>query len=1121
MALARRAEAVLWLSTMLVFGPARSLIAQPVHGSIAGSISDASGAVVAGVTVTAASLERGTMQSSVSNDAGLYETARLLPGRYEVRTDKTGFKATIVGPVIVSTDAQTHLDLRLELGPRHEEVRVSSVEGQPLTLDRAEASVAFTARDIAELPLIDRNFTRLLLLTPGAQQLPWQHAPSENPQGSVQTMIQGQHFGGTGFVLDGTDNRDPILGIIVINPTLESVAEAKVITQGFDVELGQATAAVVSVTTRSGTNAVHGSAFEFYQSDRFQARNPFTQPAHVPLPDDDRHRFGGSVGGPIQRDRWFFFGDYEGLRSKIGGSRLLTVPTARARTGDLGEYGVTIFDPETGPPDQRKPFPAATIPTTRIAPGAAALLQLLPMPNRPGIEDNYLVSGSERFDSEAFNVRLDGQPDPRWKVFGRYSFADYRRDGPPSFGQAGGPEIVSLGGTAGGRNQGLALGLDALVDSKTTADLRFGFFRYNVDVLSFDDGTTPATDLGLPGLNLDRASSGLPALFVEGPYGFTFGSGHASGCNCPLRQDEKQFQLSANLTRAVANHTLRVGADWRRALNLRVPSDANRSGELTFSENRTRGGEGGGLGLAALLLGDATAFRRYVSTTLDARERQWRHSYYAQDTWRASRRLTLNLGLRLDVIEPQTVDAPEHGGWLDLSTGEIKVGGVGDIALNGNVRGGPHWAPRLGASYRLGDRTVVRVGYGRSYDIGVFGSTFGHTVTQNLPVLAVQELNPTDNFERVFQIGEGPPPAEFPSIPPNGRFPLPAGVSAQALPDQVRLPTVDAWNLTVQRQLTATTSFELAYLGSKGTHGFAGDGASADVNEPSIVGFSDAPTDARRPFFAGPIGGLGAPFGWTQRIDYLCDCGDRRFDAMVVKATRQFSRGISFLAHYTLQRVSQDGSAQFFLDRALERGRPDWARTHSLVLTSITEIPIGRDRRFLRRLPIALDRVLGGWQLSAAAVIQSGLPFEVTYRDAGADRDVGPNRPDLIGDARPDSGNGRDAPYFNAVAIGSPGSAFARPAVGTFGNLPRNALTGPGYWRVDATLFKRIRLGSRAAVELRLQVINLFNHVNLENPDAEIGVPGNENPGAGFITSTAYFGTDPQRNLQFGARLTF
>ena len=270
-------------------------------------------------------------------------------------------------------------------------------------------------------------------------------------------------------------------------------------------------------------------------------------------------------------------------------------------------------------------------------------------------------------------------------------------------------------------------------------------------------------------MNFDAFSSGLFTGEVDnggdypgpgGPGNFRFGSGlGVNRCNCPLAQNEKQWQIVTNFTRLQGSHTFKFGIDLRRAYNLRVPSDQHRSGVLRFNGNRTRGPEGGGLPLATFLLGDVTSFSRFVSTNTDARERQWRQFYYAQDTWRPTSKLTLNYGLRLDIINPQTVNEPGNGGWLNLDTGQIQVGGIGDIDLAGNVENSFNWAPRVGATYQLNERTVMRGGYGRSYDLGVFGSTFGHSVTQNLPVLSIQSINPPENFERVFTLAEGPDPA--------------------------------------------------------------------------------------------------------------------------------------------------------------------------------------------------------------------------------------------------------------------------------------------------------------------------------------------------------------------------
>jgi outer membrane receptor protein involved in Fe transport len=1111
--------------------PSSNAAAQAVSGSIGGIVKDTTGATVPGATVTVTSLERKTVDTVVSNESGLYVKDRLLPGTYEVKVELAGFKTAVAPTVRVSVDTQTPIDFVLTLGQVSERVEVTG--GSPLLkIDRADVSTNFDSKQITELPVLDRNFTKFILLTPGTQQLQWSHAASENPQGSTQTMVNGQHFSGTGYQLDGTENRDPILGIIVINPTLESIGETKITSQNYDAEFGQATAGVVSVQTKSGRNEWFGSAFEFHQNDRFQARNPFTQfqpDAQTGrfLPETDRDQFGGSLGGKIVANRVFFFGDYQGTRSTVGGSRLLTVPTVAARNGDLSAYGVNIYDPATGVPADRQQFAGNVIPTARLSPQAQALLRLIPTPNATGRDngtrDNYVASGSEAFDENSFNVRIDGRVSSHMNTFGRYSFGKFFRDGPTAFGEGGGQELVSLGGQSKAKNQSIAYGIDNALSPTLLADFRFGWFKYKVNVLPFDFGTTPATTAGIPGLNVDNTfSSGLPAGFIEGDRGFNFGSGlGVNRCNCPLDQDETQWQLVGNLTKVVGTHNFKAGLDIRRANNLRVPSDAHRSGELSFSQNRTIGPNGGGLGLATFLLGDVTKLRRYVSPNTDAREQQWRTAYYAQDTWRPNDKLTLNYGLRLDIINPQTVNGAGNGGFLDLGTGQIRVAGVGGIGLNGDIENRLNWAPRVGATYQLGSRTVIRGGYGRSYDLGVFGSLFGHSVTQNLPVLSVQEINPPENFDRVFTLAQGPPPPVFPTVPQNGQFPLPDGVFARALPEKQRPPTVDAFNLIVQRQLSATMSVEAGYVGNRGRNVFAGDGPAINVNQATLVGYPNVPQNNRKPFFAGGVTndlGLGGAFGWTQGIDFFCNCAHNAYDSLQAKFNKQFSAGMSVKMNYTLQRQVQESGDYFFYDVEMNKGPADWDRTHNFILSLVAEVPVGRGRAYLSSLSPVGEAILGGWQFNTNTIVQSGLPFSVNYRDAGADRDTGGNnRPNLTGD--PDGPQTRDQ-WFNATPIGTAGSAFSRPTRGTFGDLPRNSLRGPGYWRVDASLFKHFRFGGRS-LEFRAEAVNLLNHVNLANPDSEVGVPGNNNTNAGRINATAFGNLDLQRNFQFAVRFMF
>jgi outer membrane receptor protein involved in Fe transport len=1098
--------------------------AQAVYGSIAGTVTDAQGAVVPGANVTITSVERNTSDTVTTNDSGLYIKDRLLPGKYKVSIEKTGYKKGEIPEVIVNVDAQTNSDAALETGQVSETVTVSAAEGQLLKTDRADVATTFETRQVTDLPILDRNFTKLILLTPGASQQQWQHAASENPQGSTQTLVNGQTFSGTGYLLDGTENRDAILGIIVINPNFEAIGETKIASQNYDAEFGQAIAGVASVQTKSGTDQFHGSLFEFRQNDVLQARNPFSQSqvdaiTGKSIPDTLKNQFGGSIGGPIVRGKAFFFGDYQGTRSKVGGSRRLTVPTLLARTGNFSEYGRPIFDPLTG-----TQFAGNIIPGVRISNQAKAILALIPLPTLPGTANNFTASGSELFNNDTFDVRIDDRISDRFNLFGRYSFANYTRNGPTVFGPGGGRELVTLGGSSKVRNQSLALGFDYTLNETTVFDMRFGAFKYKVNVLPFDFGSKASEAAGIPGVNLDDFSSGLSEFEIQGPgdLGFNAGSGlNTNRCNCPLDQDEKQYQVVANLSKLVGNHSLKFGVDFRRAINLRVPSDEHRSGHFTFSPNRTANpvGGAGGIGLATFLLGDVTGFSRYVSTAVDAGERQWRHFYYGQDTWRYSPRLTLAYGARLDVINPQAASGPGKAGFPNLDTGEVLVAGIGDVPLNGGVKNSLNIAPRLGITYQLTPKTVIRAGYGRSYDIGVFGSVFGHTVTQNLPVLATQQINAAGQFDRVFTLAQGPPNftnffglskppnqggVPLTALPANGRFFLPDGVRPRVVNFKQRLPSVDAYNVTVQHQLTSDISLEVAYVGNKGTHLFAGNNPDENVNQPTLRGFGTLSRDQRKPFFQ--------KFGWTQDVLLYCNCSDNHYNALQAKVTKRFTNGYSILAHYTYQKANDYNDDRFIpgIDASYAYGPEDFIRTHNFVFSQVAELPFGRGKEYFANATKALNYLVGGWQFNSNTFIQSGLPFNVHFDNAGIS-DVGDNRPNVNGSVK--ILGSRDK-YFDTTN-------FSKPAVGTLGNLPRNAARGPKYWRTDASLFKKFQFTESKELEFRIEAVNLFNHVNLDLPDSNIGDPTNPNSNAGRITSTAYGGNDPTRNFQFALKFKF
>jgi hypothetical protein len=356
---------------------------------------------------------------------------------------------------------------------------------------------------------------------------------------------------------------------------------------------------------------------------------------------------------------------------------------------------------------------------------------------------------------------------------------------------------------------------------------------------------------------------------------------------------------------------------------------------------------------------------------------------------------------------------------------------------------------------------------------------------------------------------------------------LPNGVGARLLPATQHVPSLDAWNVTVQRELTNTISAELAYVGNHSNRAFIGNGPAANYNDPTLVGYPDLNTNQRRPFFDGPIAGaplgsqgdlgnFGAAYGWSQGLDFFCNCGTTDYKALQAKITRRFSNGWSLLAHYTLQSAKNNDGSYFFIDPNLNYGTNPFNRKHNFVVSALAELPFGKGKRFASDATGFADAIIGGWQVNTNMYVQSGIPFDVGYAGSGNDRDVGPGRPDLIGDP---SGPQTQEQWFNTTPIGSSGSAFGRPAKGTFGNMERNSLTGPGFWNVDASLFKRFRTGGSTHLEFRMEIVNVFNHVNLGQPDNTVGVPGDPRPNAGRISGTA--AQNQMRNIQFALRFQF
>jgi outer membrane receptor protein involved in Fe transport len=1190
---------------------------QAVFGSILGTATDPSGAAVANAKVKVTSQTKDTVYETTSNESGNYAVTHLIPDVYSVHFEAQGFKSIEFKDITVSADTGTDINGQFQVGSATEQVEVTS-EAPQLKTDRADVAIEFNSKFIEDLPVLNRNFTNFELLTPGTQKLGWSHAATENPQGGGQIFVNGQHFSGTGFQLDGTDNQDPILGIIVINPNLDSVTEAKITTADFDAEFGKAIAGLVTVQTKSGSNEIHGSGFWYRRTDATEAKDPFTQwdaepgVAASPIPSSRWQQFGGSVGGPIIKNKLFFFGDYQATRQSSGLTNLLTVPTATVlatcnpatnTTGfcDLSDFlnpaagystGGQVYAPGTG-----VPYVGNLIPIGDISPQAGAILAEFPQPNNAGSNNgtinNFLASGAGPYKQNAFDVRIDDSLKPTVQLFGRYSLDYFSLSGKGSLGALGGVGF-GPGGLAGSsviHNHSLAAGVTKTFSPTVLADFRFGYFKYNPHTHKPDEGSTPMTGFGIPNANLgDAFTSGLGEFDFNGNNGGTsdaFGDGlGVARCNCPLIESEQQFQFVTNWTKTHGNHTFKFGADVRYAENLRVPSDSNRTGVYDFKDATTSNAGAGGLALGTFLLGQVTNLSRYVSTSTNAAERQHRMFYYGEDSFRATPKLTINYGLRWEVYFPEYVNGAQHGGFTNIVQGVDRVGGVGGIGLNGNITGDWHaFAPRFGVAYQVNPKTVVRLGYGRSFDMGVFGSNFGHAVTQNLPVLAAQGVANSNQFLPAFTLAAGPPIFVFPTIPANGLLPL-AGpncflldtsqcIAPHIRPTSQRLPYVDTWNVTVQRQVTSTTTLEATYLGNKGTHGFVGDGPTYDVNQPglgagvdgNLVGgvitpcvagggcsfIANTPQVTRRPYynaftypgFTDTTTGLPLTCCFTTQNNYLGNDASSTYEALTIKLDKRFSKGLQFITFYNFAHSYHYDSGFYADQKSVAYGPDDNIRNHQWVSNLLYELPFGKGKTFAGGVGRGVDEVIGGWQISGTVNWAGGLPWTPGLSGAvcNLEQDTGVCRPDKgPGSFHTGAGSfvhnasGHYVQFFTpvtdvidpATGIASlpSGNGFSDPGLNNIGNRGYDSFRGPRFFGADASISKNFPITERVKLQFRMDAYNVFNHpilgFNNNQGGSGLCIDCTNNGRIQDIEADASPGSpNGMRQLSFGLRLSF
>jgi len=1032
---------------------AASLYAQSTRGSIGGQVTDAAKKPVSGAAVALVAQETNRKHTAVSGPQGEFLVTLLDPGTYRLQVDAPGFRPH-VQDLILDQNQEIRVEVPLLPGKTSEQVTVTATRSL-LRPDSAAVGGVIDTRQVQGLPLDGRNFYELTLLLPGV--VPAAEGSAASVRGSFAININGAREDANDFLLDGVYNGDPKLNGTAVSPPVDAVREFEVLSSTYDASFGRNGGGQVSVVLRSGGNQFHGTAYEFFRNALLDARNYFA-PSLAPAPQDQRNQFGGSLGGPIVKNRTFFFADYQGTRDNTGVTQVTNVPTMAERTGDFSQSSQPPpIDPTTG-----APFPGNIIPSYYMDPTGLAIATLYPTPNRNVPNQNYVSSPDTRERDDQFDVRVDHTLTPASQLTFRYSFGDESLFEPftgPSF-----PLVPGYGDHVPSRDQNAMIAETHVFTPALLNEIRAGFDRVSLGVYQQDQGTNVNAAVGLPTISSNPRDFGLSSISVTGfsPLG--------DESNNPQHGTTNVYQLTDNLTYVHGRHLAKFGADFR-ILQQNAYRDVESRGFIDFTGLLL------GNALEELLLGLPTDSG---VATLDNPEHLRTHSYnfFATDQWRVRPNLTLTLGLRYEYNSPG-VDAQNHANLYDEATQTLVPVGTDGMPRGGYVPDRTNFAPRVGVAWTPGasTHTVVRGGYGIYYDQSSLA-----------PGEGLYFSPPYFNFNVYYPLGPTAPLLLSDPFPNN--FPYPTPSSALAFQRNLRTPYMQQWNFNIERSLGGSRMIEIGYVGSKGTDLIG----ARDINQPP-------PT---------PAATYERPVAAFADIDLLESNRNSIYHSLQARFEQRLDFGLSLLASYTFAK-SIDNDSSFFssagdanfpqdsYDLRAERGLSNFDVRQRFVASYGYDLPFHSASRWLK-----------GWQTFGILQFQTGQPFTVALLPDDDNSNTGidslgfgaNDRPNVVGN--PHLANPSATQWFNT-------SAFAIPPYGSFGDVGRNTVEGPGTATVDLSLVKNTVLREGATLQFRAETFNVLNHTNLGLPDNFIG-----SPTFGQILSAG-----SPRRLQLGLKLLF
>ncbi|HTM13519.1 MAG TPA: TonB-dependent receptor [Bryobacteraceae bacterium] len=1035
---------------------------QTSNGTILGTITDSSHAVIPNVQVSLTDTGTNTRRSDSTNSQGYFVFPNLAPGTYRVDVEQPGFQKTVRSDIGLDANTTVRVDLQLTPGAVTETVDVTG-EAPVLKTDRADTGGQIGSQTLDTMPMLhNRNYQSLLEIVPGVQKSYRDHSAFYNSQEHLQSVVNGLDHRNS-YMLEGLDNNvEDLTGII---PPADAIANVDVSTTNYDPELGRAGGAVTNVVLKSGTNSYHGSAFEYNRVNALQARDPFST---TPAAHSVYNQFGGAFGGRIKRDKLFFFGDYQGSRDIAGQSNVVTIPTMAFRRGDLSASpaGTVIYNPATGTPDGKNRVPFANNQVGPISPIAAKLLSFLPPPTNSALSNNFQEDTVQSKPMDQFDTKIDYVVGPNDRLFVRYSFQRATVNDPglfgPNGGIYGGPHNGGFQGSGPSRNQSPGLNYTHILSPTLVTEFRFGIVRNHNQAINVDSGLTTSKDIGIPGVNLDKWSSGLTEVRFDSQYNNPM-LGFSN--SLPWIRSVTNFNIVNNWTKTMGTHIFKFGADIRRERQDLLQTQVfNPRGRFVFTAGTTslNGGNAKtsyGNSFASFLLDQpGTGSGRDLAVIFPAR-RNTVYNLYFQDKWQVSQKLTVDLGLRWEYWPSST---PHHpGGFSNYNpfNNTLELAGIGSVPNDQGINSHlTSFGPRIGTAYRMNDKTVFRAGYGISY-------IPRNTNVYNFPVSQATQLPAINSFVAVGSMATGFPPPSPAVLPSTGIIVNPPAQAYTYIPKDLPQGYVESWNVTLQRALPANFSAEVAFVGNHGVN--VPTSNSLNINASRVPG-SGAAGEPLNILFGRTLQTLEP---WNAPSYY---------EGLQVRLNRRFTNGFTLFNSYAYGKAidfnpSTPGANNFnVINFAANKGLSDWDRRNIYTMSAVYELPFGQGKHFLTSGPGKW--VLGGWQLNGLWSWESGLPLDISTSPASLNAPGNINRPDVTGPVQIFGGIGPGTLYFDT-------SKFKAPANGKFGNLGRNVLHAPHLFDIDASIFRRFPVRERMNLEFRAEAFNLTNTPQYDRPD--------------------------------------